>query len=114
MESWPDWTKHAIAISFGVIAVIVIIWRMSPLLFFRFRAITVPGRITNWMSMKEKGVTYFYPMVEFDTANGQTVNFRANDRCEGRPLYPIGTMVNVSYDPKDSKNVKTSYPDNSL
>jgi hypothetical protein len=111
MESWPDWVQHTIAISLGGIAVIVILWRLSPLLFFRFRAITVEGRISNWMSMKEKGVAYYYPLIEFNTIEGRHSSYRADDRCEGRPMYPIGTVVKVSYDPKDLKNVRTTYPE---
>ncbi len=106
----PEWAQHLIAIVLGIIVIAILIWRLSPIIFFRFRSIAVSGRITNWMSMKEKGVAYFYPMIEFETLEGRKMNLRADDRCEGRPLYPVGTKITVHYDKKDPKNLKVVYP----
>ena len=107
----PDWLSYTI-VTLVIIAVItVVLWRLSPILFFGFRAISTQGRISNWMSMKEKGVTYFYPVISFETLEGEKKSFRADDRCEERPMYPIGTTVTVRYDKKDTTNVRTEYPE---
>lgn len=110
MESLPDWLKTTLAIVVPLAVAIFILWRLSPIIFFRFRAIHVPGKITNWMSRKEKGVNYFYPMIEFDTLEGTAISMRADDRCEGRPMFPIGTAIEVAYDKKNPKNIRITYP----
>lgn len=110
MENWPEWLQILVIVLVFVGVAIFIIWRLSPIIFFRFRAINVEGSITNWMSNKEKGVTYYYPLVEFNTLEGEKISFRADDRCEGRPMFPIGTKVNIAYDKKNPKNVRTTYP----
>jgi hypothetical protein len=111
MESWPDWLKHTSAILLGAIALGLMIWRLSPLLFFKFLAIHAEGRITNWMSVKIKGLNYFYPLVEFTTQDGTVMSYRASERCENRPMYPVGTKVGVRSLKKDPKNARTSYPE---
>ena len=111
MENWPDWVKHTLSIVCGLLVVGFVIWRLSPLLFFRFKAQKATGRITNWMSVKENGTVFFYPLIEYTTAAGQVVSYRANERCEGRPMYPVGTVVEVSYLPKDPKDTRTEYPE---
>jgi hypothetical protein len=111
MEHWPDWLKHSISVGVGIAIIIFVLWRLSPLIFFRFRAHKAPGRITNWMSMKEKGKTYFYPIIEFETNDGRSLNYRAEERCENRPMYPVGTEVTVLYDRKNPKNARTNYPE---
>jgi hypothetical protein len=110
MEDWPYWLQITITVVVLVGVGIFIIWRLSPILFFKLRAIEVEGRITNWMSHKEKGVTYYYPLVEFDTLEGEKISFRADEKCEGRPMYPIGTKLKIAYDKKDAKNARITYP----
>lgn len=113
MDNWPEWLEHTVAIGLGLLVLGLIFWKFRDEIFFKFRAIAVEGRITNWMSMKDKGVTFYYPLIEFHDLNGNVVNYRANERCEGRPMYPVGTKVVVRYDKKNPKKVKTEYPEKS-
>ena len=107
----PEWAQHTLAAILGLIVLVILVWRLSPLVFFKFRSISVEGKITNWMSMREKGTSYFYPMIAFTTLDGKPINFRADERCEGRPMYPIGTKVVVHYDKKNPQNCRIGYPD---
>ncbi len=107
----PDWLLYTIVGLVFAAIVVIVLYRLSPIIFFGFRAITTSGRITNWMSMKEKGTTYFYPVISFETLKGEKKSFRADDRCEDRPMYLIGTTVTVKYDKKDTSNVRTEYPE---
>ena len=111
MNDLPEWLPYVIAIVLCVAILVIVFWRLSPILFFKARAINVEGRITNWMSMKEKGIIYYYPMIEFKDLNGQIQSYRADERCEGRPMYPIGSKVVVHYDKKNPTNAKTTYPE---
>ncbi|NNE54697.1 MAG: DUF3592 domain-containing protein [Flavobacteriales bacterium] len=108
---FSDNQKLVLSIVLGVAVVAILIWRLAPLMFFKLSAISVPGRITNWMSMKEGGKPYFYPMIEFATLDGQSITTRADDRCEGRPIYPVGTKVIVHYHKKDPRNFRIEYPE---
>lgn len=109
MDDMSSWAPYVIAIILCVAILGIVLWRLSPILFFKMRALSVQGKITNWMSMKDKGVTYYYPMIEFTDLNGTNHNYRADERCEGRPLYPIGSNVVVHYDKNNPSNVKTTY-----
>ena len=86
-------------------------WRIAPIVLFRRRAIETRGKITNWMSAKVKGVTVYKPIIAFNTEKGMRFTFVSEDRCEGKPMYAIGTEVTVLYDPKDPKNNKIEYPE---
>jgi len=98
----------------GILLVIaIIIWRLNDVLFFSFRAKKVEGVIVNWMQQSVKGKATFYPLIEFTTEAGENIQYRADESCEGAPLYPRGTKVTVSYDPKNPKSTKTKYPDQS-
>ena len=109
--SIPEWTQYALITVVGIGVLAFLIWRLSPLIFFNMYSVAVKGRITNWMSMKEKGTTYFYPMIEFETADGNMISTRADDRCEGRPMYPVGTSILVRYRKKDPKSFRVDYPE---
>ncbi|MFZ4784212.1 MAG: DUF3592 domain-containing protein [Flavobacteriales bacterium] len=85
-------------------------WKFRDTILFPFRHAKAKGRITNWMSMNERGMRYFYPLIEFTTANGQVIKYRAEERCEGQPMYDPGTEVEVQYLPHDPKTVKTIFP----
>lgn len=97
----------------GIILVIaIIIWRLSDVLFFSFRAKKTEGTIVNWMQQSVKGKATFYPLIEFTTQEGEDIQYRADESCEGSPMYPRGTKVTVSYNPKKPKQTKTTYPNN--
>ena len=95
----------------GIVLVIaIVIWRLRDLLFFSFRAKESHGTITNWLSSKVNGVEVFHPVIEFQTETGESIRYRAEETCEGRPLYPVGTKVTVLYNPNKTSQVKTRYP----
>jgi hypothetical protein len=49
-------------------------------------------------------------MIKYTTQLGAEITYRAEERCEGEPIYPPGTVVSVKYLPADPKTVKTIYP----
>ncbi|MDZ4824144.1 MAG: DUF3592 domain-containing protein [Flavobacteriales bacterium] len=105
-----QWHEYA-AIGGVIIVVIAFIWwKFKDDIMFNRQSRETEGIISNWMSGVEKGKQYFYPLIEFVTENGERVNYRAEERSEGKPLYSVGTKVRVRYLPKDPKNVRTIYP----
>jgi hypothetical protein len=68
------------------------------------------GKIVNWMSAVVGGKRYFYPMIEFTPEGYERQLFRAEDRCEGEPMYQPGTEVIVKYLPTDPEYRKVIYP----
>jgi len=95
-----------------VSAVIIgfLIWRFWTEIQMSLKGQIAAGVITNWMSHTEKGKRYFYPMIKYTTATGVEITYRADERCEGEPIYPPGTTVTVKYLPNQPKTVKTIYP----
>ena len=77
---------------------------------FALKSQRTPGRIVNWMSTTEKGKKYFYPVIEYTPLGGETMRIRTEDRCEIEPLYPVGSGVNVKYDPSNFKTIRVEYP----
>ena len=86
-------------------------WRLSPIILFRKRAINVQGQITNWMSARHKGKLIFKPVIQFHTTEGDAITIASEDRCEGEPKYPVGTTVEVLYDPKNPEFTLVRYPE---
>jgi len=77
---------------------------------FFLRAKKSNGKIVNWMSAVVGGKRYFYPMIEFTPEGYERQLFRAEDRCEGEPMYQPGTEVIVKYLPTDLEYRKVIYP----
>lgn len=77
---------------------------------FIFSKKETEGIIVNWMTATEKGQRYFYPVIEFVPEGKNKISFRADERCEGQPLYDPGTMVRVLYLPNDPEFRKVVYP----
>jgi hypothetical protein len=77
---------------------------------FFLRAKKSKGKIVNWMSAVVGGKRYFYPMIEFTPEGYERQLFRAEDRCEGEPMYQPGTEVIVKYLPTDPEYRKVIYP----
>ena len=95
----------------GIILVIaIVIWRLNDVLFFSLRAKKAEGIIVNWMQQNAAGIATFFPLIEFTTEKGEKIQYRAEESCEGKPLYPRGTSVTVRYDPRNPKLNKTTYP----
>jgi hypothetical protein len=107
-EGLPDWIAYVII---GVVVMGVAYWKFGLSLAFRLRGRKTNGVIVNWMMTREKGVSYFYPVIEFYTEKGEQIRLRADERCEAEPLYEQGTGVVVHYLPDDSKTVRIVYPD---
>lgn len=110
-SQWPDWLVYGLSALLVVAFLLVLYWRLGPVLFFKKRANTAQGTITNWLSMHEKGAHYYYPLITFTDHTGKEQQFRAEERCQDRPLYPVGTHVEVFYNPKNPKDTRTEYPD---
>lgn len=62
------------------------------------------------MQSKVKGKLILHPVISFTPENGESRKYRADESCEGKPMYPVGTKVTVLYNPKDPGQVKTRYP----
>lgn len=107
METLPNWIVILILV---VLAGIISWWKFRNEILLRFMGEETQGVITNWMSTKEKGKRYYYPLIEFTTKEGQRISYRAGEHCEGEPMYPQGTIVQIKYLRSDPKNVKTIYP----
>lgn len=77
---------------------------------FLFKAKTCEGKIVNWMSAIIGGKRYYFPMIEFTPQGFERQLFRAEDRCEGEPLYEPGTSVIIRYLESDIEYRKVIYP----
>jgi hypothetical protein len=77
---------------------------------FMVQAKKSEGKIVNWMSAVIGGKRYYYPMIEFTPEGFERQLFRAEDRCEGEPLYAPGTPVTVKYLSSDIEYRKVIYP----
>jgi hypothetical protein len=105
---WHEWLVAGAAI---VILAGYLIWRFKGDLTFSSKALETDGYITNWFSMREKGKEFFYPLIEYTPEGGSKISFRAEERSEGKPMFPPGTKVRVKYLPKDPRKVKIIYPE---
>ncbi|MEZ4798593.1 MAG: DUF3592 domain-containing protein [Flavobacteriales bacterium] len=103
----PAWLAYSIT---GAVVLGFIYWKFRDEIFFPFRHKKVNGRITNWVSINERGIRYFHPLIEFTTLRGQSIKVRAKERCEGAPMYEPGTVVEVRYLENDPDYVKIVYP----
>ncbi|MCH2198149.1 MAG: DUF3592 domain-containing protein [Flavobacteriales bacterium] len=110
MSEEVKWTLSILCI---VAVVAILVWRLGPVIFFDRRAKKVRGVIVNWMSAKQKGKTIYKPIIKYIDHEGTEITHASDDRCEGQPEYPVGTEVEVKYDPKDPKAVRIVYPEKS-
>jgi hypothetical protein len=92
--TWQDWLVTALTLA---LVLVVLLYKFRYTIQLHRKGVHVEGVIVNWMSTQEAGKRYFYPLILFITASGQEIKFRAEERCEGEPLYPIGTSVRVKY-----------------
>jgi hypothetical protein len=77
---------------------------------FLLRAKQTKGTIVNWMSAVIGGKRFYYPMIEFTPDGYERQLFRAEDRCEGQPMFEPGTEVTVKYLESDIEYRKVIYP----
>lgn len=109
-SQWPDWVVYSLSGVLILAFVVLLYWRLAPMFSFKRRANQANGTITNWLSMHLKGELFFYPLIDFQDDKGQKHQFRAEERCQDRPMYPVGTVVKVFYNPKNPKETRTEYP----
>lgn len=103
----PLWLSLSIV---GLVIVLFVWWKFRDAILFPFQKEETSGVIRNWMAMNEGGKRFFYPLIEYTTKEGRTIKFRAEERCEGEPLYSPGTEVTVYYSKKDPSKVRVHYP----
>jgi hypothetical protein len=106
---FPDW------IAYVIIALLIgglLYWKFSTTLAFALKGRKASGVISNWMMAREGNETRYYPMIEFVSEDGTSHRYRAEESCEGSPLYEVGTKVEVTYLKNDPKTVRTVYPKN--
>jgi len=106
-ETWFE-TFLYITVIVVVATVGAILYRKEILFFMKGK--TAKGRIVNWMSAVVGGKRYYYPMIEYTPTGFERQLFRAEDRCEGEPLYSPGTEVIVRYLESDLEFRKVIYP----
>ena len=100
-----------VLISIACAAIIIgVVWYRRDFIFFRWRSVETEGTITNWMSATEKGVRYFYPIIEFRLKNGTAKSFRAEERCANTPMYERGSKVMIRYLEKNPDELKVIFP----
>jgi hypothetical protein len=92
--TWQEWLVVALTVT---LLVSVLLFKFRLEIKLRRKGIMADGVIVNWMSASEAGSKYCYPLIYFVTASGKEIKFRADERCEGEPLYPIGTKVRIKY-----------------
>lgn len=93
-----------------LIAVAVLWWKFRKEIRFMFNKTRVEGTITNWLGAIQDGKRVYYPLIEFESPEKGKVTFRAEEMCEGEPLYERGTKVTVVYLPGDVEMRKVIYP----
>jgi hypothetical protein len=94
MENW-SWQEYLIACLTLLIVCVVLLIKFRMEIRLRMKGVYIDGTIINWMSAVEGGKRYFYPLISAALPSGQELKFRADERCEGEPMYPVGTSVRV-------------------
>ena len=107
LENIPDYVPYTLLILFSIG---LGVYLFKDTVRFGFKAKQTNGRIVNWMSATEKGKKYFYPVIEFQPEGAETQRVRLEDRCEGEPMYSVGTILSVKYDSNNFKNIRVTYP----
>jgi hypothetical protein len=108
MEITPKDILVYVGFAILIIALILFLYRKDIL--YTFKKKKTEGVIVNWMAASEKGIRYYYPMIEFSPDGITQQTFRAEERCEGQPMFPPGTRVTVFYLPADTEYRKVVYP----
>lgn len=105
-------TSQETLIYTGIIVAVIVVGLLmyQKEILFLFRKKETKGVIVNWMSSVEKGKKFYYPMIEFEIPERGKITFRADDRCENKPLYERGTAVIIRYLPSDIEFRKVIYP----
>ena len=99
-----------ILVGVGVVVVVAIWWKFGKDIRLALKPTIAEGTIINWTATQVEGKRYFYPLIEFYDVNGVRHAFRAEERCEGEPMYEQGTTVTIKYLASDPGVRRTVYP----
>jgi hypothetical protein len=105
--TWQEWLVAGLTLA---LVVFVLIYKFRQEIQLKWKGVLTEGAIVNWMASNEAGVRYYYPLIYFQTAAGKEYKFRADERCESAPMYPVGTKVQVKYLPKNPEVRVVNYP----
>ncbi len=103
-------TEWIIAGAILIFILAVLYWKFRKELKFLMKKSEAEGTIINWMAAVQAGKKVYYPMIEFDAPDKGRIAFRAEEMCEGEPMYPRGTKVKIIYLPEDPEVRKVIYP----
>jgi hypothetical protein len=104
-------TQEILVLSGAVVVVIAAIWwKFGKDIRLAIKPTLAEGTIINWTSTITEGKRFFYPLIEFYDSKGVRHAFRAEERCEGQPMYEQGTKVTIKYLESDPEVRKTEYP----
>ncbi|MEN9640515.1 MAG: hypothetical protein RLZZ262_2384 [Bacteroidota bacterium] len=110
MESWT-WQEWLIACLTLVIFTTVLLIKFRLEIRLRWKGIYVDGEIINWMSAIDEGKRYYYPLIIAHLPSGKELKFRAEERCEHEPMFPIGTKVRIKLLQQQPDIRQVEYPD---
>ncbi len=99
-----------IAIAIIIFILVVIWWKFKNELQFLVNKTETNGIITNWMAATHNCKHVYFPMIEFETQDQARITFRAEEMCEGQPMYPPGTVVKIFYSAKNPEIRNVVYP----
>jgi hypothetical protein len=102
-----EWIFVVVIIAF---VAVVIWWKFKDELLFLVSKSEAEGVITNWMAATHQGKRVYFPMIEFETQNNARITFRAEEMCEGEPMYAPGSKVKIFYSAKNPEIRKVVYP----
>jgi hypothetical protein len=105
--TWQEWLVAGLTLT---LVLCVLFYKFRQEILLKWKGATVEGSIVNWMASNEAGKRYYYPLIYFRTETGKEYKFRAEERCEGAPMYEVGTKVQVKYLPKNPDVREVVYP----
>jgi hypothetical protein len=105
--SLVEWIIVTLIIAF---ILVVIWWKFKNEIQFLYNKTEAEGTIINWMAAQQQGKRVYFPMIEFETTSHGKITFRAEEMCEGEPMYPQGTKVKILYLAKNPEIKKVVYP----
>ncbi|MCX7860340.1 MAG: DUF3592 domain-containing protein [Chloroflexus sp.] len=99
MRSSNHWSALAIALCLIVlvIAMMVLFWQIRKQRLAQMTA--TEGIVVGAVQYDDGESNLFYPLVEFQTAAGETIRFRGNVGTAFAPPYKTGARVKVYYNP---------------
>lgn len=84
------------------LAMLVALWRMHTAM--RAGMAAAAGIVVGAVQYDDGEINLFYPMVEFQTAAGETIRFRGNIGTAFVPPYKVGNRVKVYYNPAQPRS----------